>query len=124
MESQRSQIIDWIYSLQIVHNDPAAPSVSLIHNTSMTAADTCLASAVAPFSASSHAATTRRVIAQSVCGPNCGRDIPVHAYDTGNLAATYTALALLAILGDDFTRLRRDAIIQVGSNLTFMLVLM
>ena len=41
------------------------------------------------------------------------RRTAAHPYDTGNLAATYTAIAVLAVLGDDFARLRRDPILQV-----------
>jgi geranylgeranyl transferase type-1 subunit beta len=38
-------------------------------------------------------------------------------YDSGHLAMTYTALATLKILGDDFSRINKQAIIRALKSL-------
>lgn len=85
-QEQKKEIIDWIYGLQVVV--PKPPGAGAGHH-------------------NGHQSGFRGATYMGAChDPSC-EPHGVIPYDGGHLAMSYTALASLAILGDDFSRVRR-----------------
>ncbi|XP_058448420.1 geranylgeranyl transferase type-1 subunit beta [Malaya genurostris] len=80
-DSFKSDIVNWIYNLQVVPKPGARPCGGI------------------------QGSNTWNIANSPEC---CGLD----AYRWGHLAITYTGIAVLAALGDDFSRLNRKAIIE------------
>uniref|UniRef100_A0A6B2L8R2 Geranylgeranyl transferase type-1 subunit beta n=1 Tax=Arcella intermedia TaxID=1963864 RepID=A0A6B2L8R2_9EUKA len=80
----KQQVIDWVYSLQIIPDSEKSKRYGGWRGGTFVGA---------PFDCSGKAATS-------------------YPYDQGHIAMTYVALALLLILGDDFSRVDKKAIIE------------
>ncbi|XP_046354801.1 geranylgeranyl transferase type-1 subunit beta-like [Haliotis cracherodii] len=85
IEKEKQDIIDWIYSLQVLPDEQGANRPQCGFRGSSTLGH-------------HH-------------DPAKARTKPI-VYDSGHIAMTYTALASLVILGDDLSRLDKDAIIS------------
>lgn len=81
-DETKKEIIDWVYSYQIVPSQPDGPKTG------------------------GFVGSSTLNIANS--DENCG----TNKYKWGHLAMTYTGIAILVTLGDDLSRLNRKAIVE------------
>lgn len=80
-DEMRKEIIDWVYSYQIVPSKTGPKSGGFVGSS-----------------------TLNVVNSDEKCG--------THRYKWGHLAMTYTGIAILVTLGDDLSRLNRQAIVE------------